>query len=71
MTDTPFTETIHLEDGGELTLTRFPDNSVVRVAHEKNGTRLSFGLTPADTRALLDATGALVVFEETEVIRRA
>lgn len=55
----PITETIELEGGGTLTLTRFDGEPVVRCAHEKAGTRISFGLTPADVRELNHATVSL------------
>lgn len=55
----PFTEMIDLDGGGTLALTRFDGDSIVRVAYERAGTRLSFGLTPQDVRELNLATVAV------------
>lgn len=69
MTGEPFTETFPLQDGGDLTLTQFQGEPHVRLAYDKNGTRVSLPLAPADVKNLREATGALCLFHLTEAGR--
>lgn len=64
----PITETIPLEAGGTLFLSRFFDGRY-SLALEDGETRYSRRLTASDVKAVREATGALVLDSLLDVVR--
>jgi hypothetical protein len=68
MTDRPFTETIELDRGGSLTITRFPDGTG-RLAVDKRDVRLSFEVSAADVHRLSESAIAVSLADHLEGFR--